>query len=288
MKEFKSRVAVVTGGASGIGRAVAERLGQEGMKLVLADIEEGALAKAEGELKNTGLEVLSVVTDVSKPGQVEALARRALERYGAVHVLFNNAGVATTGATWENSLADWEWVLGVNLWGVIHGIRTFVPILLEQGTEGHVVNTASVAGLTSNPFMGMYNVSKHAVVTLSETLHKELLLSISPVKVSVLCPGFVVTRIMDAARNRPTDPHQDPPKPEASLGAIGAEQALRAGVDAGFTPDEVAQQVFEGIRDERFYIVPAQPEIEEAIRQRLQDVGDRRNPAPAGLPAPDA
>src|SRR5204862_7300470 len=166
---------------------------------------QGALDVAEKELREEGAEVIAVVTDVSKPESVEALAQRTLDTFGAVHVVHNNAGVATSGLIWECTVADWRWVLGVNLWGVIHGVHTFVPIMLEGGDEGHIVNTASAAGLTSPPFLGPYNVTKHGVVTLSETLARELALQQSKIKVSVLCPGFVTTGIANSARNRPEE-----------------------------------------------------------------------------------
>ena len=278
MKQFRDRVAVITGGASGIGFATAERLAAEGMKIVLADIEPSALEAAAKKLESSGAAVLGVRTDVSKADDVERLAQRALERFGGVHVVFNNAGVAVTGEAWENSIADWEWVLGVNLWGVIHGIRTFVPILLRQNEPAHVVSTASMAGLTSNPGMAVYNVTKHAVVTLSETLHHDLALRGSPVKASVLCPGFINTRIMDSARNRQSDAKHDPPTPEASALGASIELALREGVATGFAPSHVAEKVFEAIRDERFYIYAAQPEILGAVKQRLDEVGAQKNP----------
>jgi NAD(P)-dependent dehydrogenase (short-subunit alcohol dehydrogenase family) len=278
MKQFRDRVAVITGGASGIGFATAERLAAEGMKIVVADIESGALEAAVKKLESAGAAVLGVRTDVSKADEVERLAQKTLERFGGVHVVFNNAGVAITGEAWENSVADWEWVIGVNLWGVIHGIRTFVPILLRQNEPAHVVSTASMAGLTSNPGMAVYNVTKHAVVTLSETLHHDLALRGSPVKASVLCPGFIDTRIMDSARNRPSDSRRDPPTPEASALGASIELALREGVGQGFPPSQVAQQVFEAIRDERFYVFAAQDEIFAAVRQRLDEIGARKNP----------
>ena len=175
MKEFKGKVAVITGAASGIGRAIAERCAREGMKVVLADIEEEALSQAEEEMKAEGATVLAALTDVSKAGDVEALAQKTLDTFGAVHLLCNNAGVLPgRDFLWERTLNDWEWVLGVNLWGVIHGTRVFVPVMLEQGTECHIVNTASAAGLLSIPYLGIYNVTKHAVVALTETLHREL------------------------------------------------------------------------------------------------------------------
>jgi NAD(P)-dependent dehydrogenase (short-subunit alcohol dehydrogenase family) len=278
MKQFRDRVAVITGGASGIGFATAERLAAEGMKIVVADIEPGALEAAVTKLESGGASVLGVRTDVSKAEDVERLAQKALERFGGVHVVFNNAGVAVTGEAWENSLADWEWVLGVNLWGVIHGIRTFVPILLRQNEPAHVVSTASMAGLTSNPGMAVYNVTKHAVVTLSETLHHDLALRGSPVKASVLCPGFINTRIMDSARNRQSDAKHDPPTPEASALGASIELALREGISQGYAPSQVADEVFKAIRDERFYIFAAQPEILATVKQRLDEVGAQKNP----------
>jgi NAD(P)-dependent dehydrogenase (short-subunit alcohol dehydrogenase family) len=278
MKQFRDRVAVITGGASGIGFATAERLAAEGMKIVIADVEPGALEAAVKKLESSGTSVLGVRTDVSKADEVERLAQKTLERFGGVHVVFNNAGVAVTGEAWENSLADWEWVLGVNLWGVIHGIRTFVPILLRQNEPAHVVSTASMAGLTSNPGMAVYNVTKHAVVTLSETLHHDLALRGSPVKASVLCPGFINTRIMDSARNRQSDAKHDPPTPEASALGASIELALREGIKQGYAPGHVAERVFEAIRDERFYVFAAQPEILDAVKQRLGEVGAQKNP----------
>src|SRR3989454_8974881 len=204
MKEFRDRVAVVTGAASGIGRGLAERFAAEGMKVVLADVEQSALDQADAEMRERGATVLPVRTDVSKPQQMEQLAQQTLEAFGAVHIVCNNAGVGGPGGpVWERTLADWQWVLGVNLWGVIHGIRTFVPIMLRQETEGHIVNTASVAGLVSLPMLTIYDVTKHGVVTLSESLYQELAMSGSRLRVSVLCPGFVSTNIMDADRNRP-------------------------------------------------------------------------------------
>ena len=203
MKEFQGKVAVVTGAASGIGRALAERCAKEEMKVVLADIEEQALMQASRDLAAQGAQVLAVPTDVSQAGEVETLARKAFETYSAVHLLFNNAGVGAGKSAWESSLADWEWVLGVNLWGVIHGIHFFVPRMLEQRSEGHIVNTASMAGLTYGPGQSIYKVSKHGVVSLSETLYYELALRGASLKVSVLCPGLVSTNILDAQRNRP-------------------------------------------------------------------------------------
>src|ERR1700722_16188374 len=204
MEDLGGKVAVITGGASGIGRAVAERAAAEGMQLVLGDIEEGPLQQAVDDLTGAGAEAIGVRTDVADRASVEALRDRALDRFGTVHLVHNNAGVGLGGPIWEVSEEDWRWILGVNLLGVAHGIATFVPLLSEQG-EGHVVNTASIAGLATAPFLGPYNATKQAVVAISETLHKDLQASgVSGVGVSVLCPGFVQTRIGESDRNRPS------------------------------------------------------------------------------------
>jgi NAD(P)-dependent dehydrogenase (short-subunit alcohol dehydrogenase family) len=277
MKEFQGKVAVVTGAASGIGRALAERCAQEGMKVVLADIEEQTLMQARQELKAAGAQVLAIPTDVSKVGDVEALAEKAFDTYGAVHLLFNNAGVGAGTIIWESTLADWEWSLGINLWGVIYGIRAFVPRMLEQDTEGHIVNTASVAGLTSGPGLGIYKVTKHGVVTLSETLHHELALRGAKVKASVLCPGFVNTRIMDSVRNRPARLQNDPAEEQLGPESEALVQLMRQAVEAGMPPHQVADIVFKAIRDERFYIL-THPELKEAVRVRMEDILQERNP----------
>jgi NAD(P)-dependent dehydrogenase (short-subunit alcohol dehydrogenase family) len=285
MKEFKGKVAVVTGAASGIGRAIAERLAGEGMKLVLADVEQGSLSKAEAEMKARGASVIAVPTDVSKGKDVEALARKTIDAFGAVHVLCNNAGVAVGGLCWERTAADWEWGLGVNLWGVIHGIRVFVPIMLGQGTEGHVVNTASMAGLVSMPLSSIYNVSKHGIVTLSETLHHELTLSGAKVRVSVLCPGWVNTQLMDSERNRPAELLNDPAQ-ETNPMAEAFQGTVRQLLATGLTSETVADHVFNAISDEKFYIL-THPEMKEAIRTRMETILEERNPTfdPAALTA---
>ena len=277
MKEFKGKVAVVTGAASGIGRAIAERLTGEGMKVVLADVEQEALGRAEAEMKAGGASVMAVPTDVSKGEDIEALARKTLDAFGAVHVLCNNAGVAVGGLSWERTAADWEWGLGVNLWGVIHGIRVFVPIMLAQGTEGHVVNTASMAGLVSMPLSSIYNVSKHGIVTLSETLHHELALSGAKVKVSVLCPGWVNTQLMDSERNRPAGLLNDEAQ-EINPVAEAFQGTVRQLLATGLTTEAVADHVFNAIRDEKFYIL-THPEMKEAIRTRMEGILEERNPA---------
>ena len=276
MKEFEDKVAVVTGAASGIGRAMAERFAAEGMKVVLADIEEEALAEAEGVLKAKGATALAVPTDVSQPADVEALAKKTVDAFGAVHVLCNNAGVGPPGGPlWERSVADWQWVLGVNLWGVIHGIRVFIPIMRDQDTEGHIVNTASAAGLVSPPWMGIYNVTKHAIVTLSETLHHELALMGTKIKVSVLCPAWVNTRLVDADRNRPAELANEPVEGAAQPDAL--KEAIRQLLKTGLTTEQVADDVLTAIRDEKLYIV-APPEVKDAVRTRMEDILEGRNP----------
>src|SRR4051794_33254650 len=268
MKDLRGKVAVVTGAASGIGNAVATRLAEEGMKVVLADIEEGPLADAEKALADTGATVLAVPTDVTKGDQMDALAEKTFDAFGTVHVIHNNAGVATGGMMWTLTEADWQWVLGVNLWGVIHGVRAFVPRLVEQG-EGHVVNTASMAGLTSVPMMGPYNVSKHGVVTLSETLSVELALHASPVKVSVLCPGWVSTRIHEADRNRPAElqkgEDEDPNMAEMGRQMIGSL------ITSGMPPAEVASQVLDAVHNDRFYIL-THPDMRPSIERRMEGI----------------
>lgn len=282
MKEFKDKVAVVTGAASGIGRAIADRCAKESMKVVLADINKEDLATAEAELTATGATVLAVPTDVSKAGDVEALARKTLEAFGAVHLLFNNAGVGMSGILWENTLADWEWVIGVNLWGVIHGVRTFVPLMLEQDTEGHIVNTSSLAGLIRGYLHGVYSMTKHGVVALSETLHYELAHRGSKLKVSVLCPGMVKTRMTElgSGRNRPEELRNAPGEKETSPEDEQLRQSRFQGLQ-WMDPPEVADKVFDAIQDEKFYII-THPEMKDRIRRRMEDILQERNPT---LPA---
>jgi len=274
MREFRDKVAVVTGAASGIGQALAQRFAREGMKVVLADVEAAALEKAARGIDASGMRALAVRTDVSKAADVERLAQAALDKFGAVHVVCNNAGVVTSGPTWMQTVADWEWLLGVNLWGVIHGVRVFTPILLAQG-EGHIVNTASLAGMISGPGAAPYNVSKFGVVALSETLHHELTMLGSPVRVSVLCPGFVNTNIADAARNRPVALADTAPQ------LPGSEEMAQMGrrlLANGSPPSMVADVVFEAVRSERFYIFP-HPEWKRHIRARMEDILEERIPA---------
>jgi NAD(P)-dependent dehydrogenase (short-subunit alcohol dehydrogenase family) len=232
------------------------------------------LTKTEASLTASGASVLAVRTDVSRAAEVEALAQRALEAFGAVHLLCNNAGVGTEAAIWESTIAEWEWVMGVNLWGVIHGVRVFVPIMLKQDTECHIVNTASMAGLISGPGLGVYKVTKHAVVTLSETLYHELAERGAKVKVSVLCPGIVNTRIMESARNRPGSlPTAQPIGPASAA----RWESLRQLVPTGMPPEKVADAVFLALRKDQFYIL-THPEGKEAVRTRLEDILQQRLP----------
>lgn len=259
------RVAVITGAASGIGRGLAERFAAEGMTVVLADIEEEPLAKFEQDLRAEGTNVLAVKTDVSSPDDVENLAVQTYNAYGAVHILCNNAGVVCSRPIWEHTITDWEWVLGVNLWGVIHGIRTFVPRMLSQETECHIINTASILGLVRGPGEGIYKVSKHGVVALSETLADELALKNSQIQVHVLCPGWVRTGILDSARNRPND------EPHLHNRNITDNRNVRAEMEAGMTPAQVADHVYNAIQTGTFYI-HTHPEHKAWVQKRMEDI----------------
>ncbi len=273
MRDLQGKVAVVTGGASGIGKAVAAKAAAEGMRVVIADIEEGALKDAERELAGGGADVLAVRCDVAEGESVRALRDRALDRFGAVHLVHNNAGVGLGGPIWEVPESDWRWILGVNLWGVVHGLAAFVPLLVEQG-EGHVVNTASIAGLTSAPFLGPYNATKQAVVAISETLYKDLQAAgVSGVGVSVLCPGFVQTRIAESDRNRP------PWAPDRQAeGGPDVRAVIQAMVDSGIPTASVGDAVLDAVRNDTFYIL-THPELDEAVRTRFDDILGRRPPS---------
>jgi NAD(P)-dependent dehydrogenase (short-subunit alcohol dehydrogenase family) len=265
MNEFEGRVAVVTGGASGIGRALAGRFAAAGMKLALADIEEDELSRAVAALRADGADAIGVRADVAQLADVEALRDRALEEFGRVHVVCNNAGVAG-GSVLDAPIEMWQWVLGVNLWGVIHGCHAFLPLLVEQD-EGHVVNTASLAGLGGVAGLGVYCTSKFAVVGLSESLHHDLAARGSRVGVSVLCPGFVQTRIFESHRNMPDDvravaaPHVTGGADEAALQAIA-----RAGIPAS----EAAEAVFDAVRDRRFFVLPHPRAARASTEARLE------------------
>ena len=274
MEDLRGKVAVITGGASGIGRAVARRAAAEGMRVVIADIEEGALKEAERELTGQGADAIAVTTDVADAGSVRGLRDRALRHYGAVHLVHNNAGVGGGGPIWEVPEQDWRWILGVNLWGVIHGVATFVPLLMEQ-REGHVVNTASIAGLVTAPFIGPYNATKQAVVAVSETLYKDLeAAGASGVGVSVLCPGFVQTRIADSGRNRP-----DWAPGREVEGAEDARSLIKDLVDGGIPAEVVAERVLDAVRTDTFYIL-THPDTRVAIQTRFEDIAEGRAPSP--------
>lgn len=275
MEHFEGKVAVVTGAASGIGRALAQAFAAEGMRLVLADVEAAPLEQVAAELRDHGTEVRSVLADVSKASEVERIAAVAMEDFGALHVACNNAGVSGGGLSWEIEPETWEWILGVNLWGVIHGVRTFTPLIIASG-GGHVVNTASMAGLSSPPGMSPYNVSKHGVVTLSEAMSVELAMMHPEVGVSVLCPGWVRTRIHEAERNRPDGvaafaAGAGDSEADAGAGAQGLA-ALRSMVEQwiaeGLDPADVAAMALDAIRNRRFYVL-THPEWQGMVRDRV-------------------
>ena len=289
MKDLAGRVAVVTGAASGIGRALAHELSRAGMSVVLADIETTPLEEAAHEVEVSGGRALAVRTNVSNADSVLALAERAREACGGFHVVCNNAGVFSAGPSWQVPLSDWEWVLGVNVWGVIHGIRAFVPGLLAQPEGGHVVNTASMAGLTSGPLAGAYYASKHAVVSLSETLYHEMQQRDPSVGVSVLCPELIATAIGRSERNRPE--HLARKEGEADAPEIAlVEGVLRSAAPTGLAASEIAIRVVQGVRDDRFWILPPgdDPWL-ETCRRRLDDIRLGRNPSLAvpEIDAPD-
>jgi NAD(P)-dependent dehydrogenase (short-subunit alcohol dehydrogenase family) len=276
VQDFTGKVAIVTGGASGIGLGLARRFVSEGMRVVIGDVEKDALDTAVAELARGGAEIEGVVTDVADAEQVQALADATLARFGAVHVVCNNAGVGGGGLSWELPLSTWQWVIGVNMWGVIHGIRAFVPLLIQQ-TEAHIVNTASVAGLVAAPFMGPYSASKHAVVAMSETLHHELGMSAPHVKVSVLCPGWVNTNIADSARNRPNHLRAEASVDEEGAGA----ELLRQFLTSGMAPETVAGKVVDAIRAGRFWVLTHDDEGDfwvDSVTRRLRSVEQRTNP----------
>ncbi len=277
MQAFEGKVAVITGAGSGFGREFARTAAGLGMKLVLADIQADALDATVAEARLAGADAIGLLCDVSRAHDVQSLAGAARQRHGGIHLVFNNAGVAGTGGyLWENSEKDWQWVLGVNLWGVIHGIRAFVPILIEQGEPCHIVNTASVAGLVTPPLLGAYSVSKHAVVAASEALVHDLRVAKASVGVSVLCPAFVPTGIFQSHRNRPaelTDAHE----PTASQ--IAAQQAGEKAVASGkVSAAQIAALTFEAIRENRFYVI-SHPRILPAVELRMRDILEQRVPS---------
>jgi NADP-dependent 3-hydroxy acid dehydrogenase YdfG len=275
MNQFKDKVAVVTGAANGIGRAIAERCAAEGMKVVLAGINEENLWNVERELKSRSAHVMSVRTDVSKKEDVESLAQKALDAFGAVHLLVNNAGVGAGTTAWDSSWNDWEWLINVNLWGVVYGVKIFTPIMLAQKETCHIVNTASIAGLLAYHPSAPYHLTKHAVVALSENLQLSLEQQNANINVSVFCPGWVKTGILDSARNRP--PHLQNPPVTYTPEQIAGWNAMVEKLEAGMPASEAADHVFKAIVEEKFYIL-THPEYTEALEDRLANILNGNNP----------
>lgn len=288
MKDFRGRTAVITGAGSGFGREFARIAAGLEMNVVLADVQQDALDAVAAELEARGTRVLARKVDVSKADEIEALAAETDSSFGATHLLFNNAGVGSGGLIWENSVRDWEWVLGVNLWGVIHGIRSFVPRMLAAAKKdasyaGHVVNTSSMAGLLNAPNMGIYNVSKHAVVSLTETLYQDLALIEAPIGASVLCPYFVPTGISASERNAPGDVSSEPLSASKRAQQMMSQKAVGSGK---VTAVGVAESVFEAIRANRFYVF-SHPHALGNVETRMKDIIDIRNPSDPFAARPD-
>jgi short-subunit dehydrogenase len=272
MSKMAHKVAVITGAASGIGLAIAKKCASEGMKIVLADIDKPSLISADIALQSAGVETLAVECDVSKEEDLQKLAKITLESFGEVHLLFNNAGVSAGGLLFENSYADWQWVLGVNLWGLIYATQTFLPIMLKQNNECHIINTSSIAGLTSAPGNSIYSVTKHGIVNFSETLYYELKLMDSQIDVSVVCPGFVRTELMNSERNRPEALRNKGIHTNEKL-----KHMFQEGVLNGMPPHQVAEEVFEAIRNKKFYIL-THKDSKVLIKQRMEDILNENNP----------
>ena len=274
-----TQTAVLTGAGSGFGLEMARIGAKQGMNLVLVDVQADALAKAEQEMLAAGVQVFAKQVDVANAQDMEALAREVQARFGAPHLVFNNAGVGAGGLLWENSVADWQWVLGVNLWGVIHGVRLFTPMMLEAAKQhatyrGHIVNTASMAGLLTPPNMGVYNVSKHAVVSLTETLYQDLKLVSDQVSASVLCPYFVPTGISQSHRNRPQDLPFEKPTKSMLIGQAMSDKAVSSGK---VTAAQVAQMVFDAVAQDQFYIY-SHPQALGNVQQRMEAIVMGHNP----------
>jgi NAD(P)-dependent dehydrogenase (short-subunit alcohol dehydrogenase family) len=288
ISDFKGKTAVLTGAGSGFGLECARIGARLGMNLVLVDVQQDALNQAEAEMRQAGAQVLARRVDVAKAAEMEALAAAVRERFGAPHFVFNNAGVGAGGLVWENSIADWEWVLGVNLWGVIHGVRLFTPMMLEAAKkdpayQGHIVNTASMAGLLTPPNMGIYNVSKHAVVSLTETLYQDLRLVTDQVGASVLCPYFVPTGIHRSERNRPGELAAAKPTKSQLIGQAMSDKAVTSGK---VTAAEVAQKVFDAMAADQFYVF-SHPKALGNVRSRMEAIVDVKNPPDPFLERPE-
>jgi NAD(P)-dependent dehydrogenase (short-subunit alcohol dehydrogenase family) len=288
IENFKGKTAVLTGAGSGFGLECARIGAKLGMNLVLVDVQQDALDKAAAEMTAQGAQVLARKVDVSSADAMAQLAADVKARFGAPHLVFNNAGVGAGGLVWENSVADWEWVLGVNLWGVVHGVRLFTPMMLEAAKsdpnyQGHIVNTASMAGLLTPPNMGIYNVSKHAVVSLTETLYQDLQLVSDQVSASVLCPYFVPTGISQSHRNRPADLAADKPTASQLIGQAQSDKAVGSGkVSAA----DVAQKVFEAVAEGRFYIY-SHPQALGNVQSRMEAIVQGINPPDPFAARPD-
>ncbi|MDM7943655.1 MAG: SDR family oxidoreductase [Hydrogenophaga sp.] len=280
IQDFKGKTAVLTGAGSGFGLECARIGARLGMNLVLVDVQQDALDAATAEIGATGVRVLSRKVDVSSTDQMEALAAEVQQTFGAPHFVFNNAGVGSGGLIWENSVKDWEWVLGVNLWGVVHGVRLFTPMMLEAARadpawRGHIVNTASMAGLLTPPNMGIYNVSKHAVVSLTETLYQDLKLVSDQLSASVLCPYFVPTGISQSHRNKPAALADETATQSQLIGQAMSDKAVSSGK---VTAAQVAQLVFDAISADRFYIF-SHPKALGNVRARMEGIVNQTNPA---------
>ena len=275
MQELKGKVAVITGAAEGIGKAIAVAAAAEGMRLVLADISDALLNSTVQELRANGTEVIGVVTDVAKESDIQTLADQAYAQFGHVHLLVNNAGVAFAKSAWETTAKDWEWIMGINLYGITHALRIFIPRMLASDEVAHIVNTASVAGLIAEPALAAYNVSKFGVVALSESLHHDLSLRKSKIGVSVLCPSWVKTRIIDAERNRKTEDRIQADQLEKVSQKTGA--AINKAVEAGISPQQVASDVITAVKANTFYIL-THPETKAAVAIRSEDILQGRPP----------
>ena len=288
IENFKGKTAVLTGAGSGFGLECARIGAQLGMNLVLVDVQQDALDKAEQEMTAQGVQVLARKVDVSNAAEMQALAEAVKARFGAPHFVFNNAGVGSGGLVWENSLADWEWVLGVNVWGVVHGVRLFTPMMLEAAQrdpayQGHIVNTASMAGLLTAPNMGIYNVSKHAVVALTETLYQDLKLVTDQISASVLCPYFVPTGITQSQRNRPAALAEDKPTQSQMIGQAMSDKAVSSGK---VSATEVAQKVFDAVATGQFYVY-SHPQALGNVQSRMEAIVQQHNPPNPFAARPD-
>ena len=288
IKDFNGKTAVLTGAGSGFGLECARIGAKLGMNLVLVDVQQDALDRARAEMEQAGAQVLARRVDVSRAAEMESLADAVQQRFGAPNFVFNNAGVGAGGLVWENSVADWEWVLGVNLWGVVHGVRLFTPMMLaaakaDPAWQGHIVNTASMAGLLTPPNMGIYNVSKHAVVSLTETLFQDLRLVTDQIGASVLCPYFVPTGIHRSERNRPGDLAAEKPTKSQLIGQAMSDKAVSSGK---VTAAEVAQKVFDAMAADQFYVF-SHPKALGNVRSRMEAIVDVQNPPDPFLERPD-